>query len=151
MKFFVVNLCETISILCVFLQATTVHESFAAIFTRIPLLYRMKHLMLPHILLRCELAVTCVTLESLVIVSLVCAAHFVCQVKFQLVTETGHKATLALTLEGGLGRVVVELAQFVRSLESVATTGTRISHHWTPFLYFDHPLLGVMLLLCVIF
>ena len=145
---FLATLCETISVLCVFLQTTTVHESFSAMFTRIPLFHRMKHLMLPHILLSCKLALTLVTLESLVCV--IAATHFVGQVKFQLVTKPCHKTAFALTLERALGGVVVELAQFVGSLESVSTASTWISHHWTSFLCFDHPLPGVMLLLSVI-
>ena len=108
----------------------------------------MKQLMLPHILFSCELALTLVTLESFV--SVIGAAHFVGQVKFQLVAKPGDKTTLAVALEGALGGVVVESAQFVGSLEPVSTTRARISRHWTSFLCFDHPLLGVMLLLCVI-
>ena len=104
--------------------------------------------MLPHILLSCKLALTLVTLESLVCV--IAATHFVGQVKFQLVTKPCHKTAFALTLERALGGVVVELAQFVGSLESVSTASTWISHHWTAFLCFYHPLSGVMLLLCVI-
>ena len=104
--------------------------------------------MLPHILLSCELALTLVTLESLV--SFIGAAHFVGQVQFQLVAKPGHKTTLALALERALGGVVVESAQFVSSLKHVSTACTWIKHHWTSFLCFDHLLLGVVLLLCVI-
>ena len=64
--------------------------------------------------------------------------------------EACDETALALTREQALGGVVVEFAQFVGSLESVSTASTWISHHWTSFLCFDHPLLGVMLLLCVI-
>ena len=75
----------------------------------------MKNLMLPHILLSCELALTHITLEGLV--GCIGAAHFVCQVKFQLMAKTGDKTTLALTLERALGGAVMEFAQFVGSLE----------------------------------
>ena len=132
-----------------FLQAATVHESFSTIFTWIPLLYRMKHLMLPHILLSCELALTNITLEGLV--GCIGAAHFVCQVKFQLVAKTGDKTTLAFTLERALGGTVMGFAQFVGSLESVSTSSARVSHYWAPFLCFHHLFLGIVLLLCVVF
>ena len=111
----------------------------------------MKYLMLPHVLLSCELAVTEVTLELLFIVSLVSAAHLVRQVKFQLMDEACDETTLALTREQALGGVVVVLAQFVRSFESFPTTGARISHHRTSLLGFDHLLLGVVLRLRVSF
>ena len=111
----------------------------------------MKYLMLPHVLLSCELAVTEVTLELLFIVSLVSAAHLVRQVKFQLMDEACDKATLAITREQALGGVVVVLAQFVRSFESFPTTSARISHHRTSLLGFDHLLLSVVLRLRVSF